>query len=161
MQDALCKDAFKSRFLSKIPLFFEYFECDVLVGRTGFELDHTVVGIIGVLKVVLRGFLFVIEIGIEDIEFIPLNGFRRWIILSIVQTIVLIPFTCHSNSIDINGFHLSESSLSFTWYPIIKFLFVFFHSFIFFKFDDLFGDLIVSIGLFRYYFSIEKAMIVG
>ncbi len=150
MKYSFRKYTLKPRFLCKIPLFFQNFKSNILIRRSNFKFNDTIIRIICILQVILRGFLFVVQIWIKYIEFITLNCFRRRIFLTKMQSIVFIPLTSNSDSVNVKRLCLSKSSLGFTWNPIIKILLILLHSFIFFKLNNLFGYLIISICLFSY-----------
>lgn len=147
MKDTLGKYTLKPRFLRNIPLFLKYLKRDIFIRRTCLELNNTIIRIIRILEIILRGLLFVKQIRIEYIEFVTLDCLRRWVIFRIMHAVVFIPLVGYSDSIYVYRFLLSESALSLTRYPIIKLLLILFHSFVFFEFDDLFGDLVVGAGL--------------
>lgn len=92
------------------------------------------------------------KIRVIYIKLIPLDSFWRRIVLGIVHTVITIPLACDPHPVNIDWLGLSESSLSLAGHPLIEVLLIFFHSFVFFKLNDLLGYLIKSIRLVQNYF---------
>jgi hypothetical protein len=90
--------------------------------------------------------LLVVEVRVEDVKFIPLNGLGRRVVFRIVLTVVLIPLHSHSLPVDVLRFAVSEPPLSFARNPIIEFLFVFLHSLVLFELDNFLGDVVIGSG---------------
>ena len=152
MQYTSWKNALESWFLSKFPLFFQNLKGYIFIWRSCFESNYTIVWVISVRQIILRCFLFVIQIWVKNVEFVTLDWFWRWVILSIsMHTAVPHYFMSNSHSIQIYWFTVPESPLCLTWYPVIKLLLIFFHSFILLKFDDLFCYLVICHILFSDY----------
>ncbi len=116
LEDSLCKDSFKTGFLSKIPFFTQNFKCYVFVWRTSFKFNHHVVRIFQRLKIVLRSLLFIKQVGIKNVEFVSLNLFWRWLLLVMFllyypRLSVSSPIIGNSDSVNILWFSVSESAL--------------------------------------------------
>ena len=50
----------------------------------------------------LRRILFVDEVGIENVELVTLNNFRRWVIVIVVSLIVFVPLESSVDAIEVS-----------------------------------------------------------
>ena len=81
LQDALVKDALEAMFLAHVPLFVDYFESQVFVWCAGFESnDEGVSRIRDVLEVELWCIHLVVQVWVENVEFVSLDGFWWWVV---------------------------------------------------------------------------------
>jgi hypothetical protein len=56
------------------------------------------------LEIKLRCLTFVEKLRVKDVEFVPLDNFRRWIFAVIVDLVVFVPFIPLLNAVVIAGF---------------------------------------------------------
>jgi hypothetical protein len=92
----------------------------------------------------LRSLLLVIEIRIENVELIALNCSGWGVIVSVVETVVLVPLHCHSFTVYVLRFSVSESALCLTGNPVVKFFLVFLHAFVLLELYDFLSDVVVG-----------------
>lgn len=159
MEDSFWKNTFESWLLCEIPFFLQDLERNILVGGASFEFYDAIVWIICILQVILRSFLFIVEIWIKYVKFITLNCFWGWVGLSEMEIIVLVPLTRNSNPIYIDRFCIPKPSFSLARDPIVKILFIFLHSFKLLKLNNLFCYLVIGTCLIGDYFSTEQVMV--
>ena len=63
-----------------------------------------------------------------------------------MHCVVLVPFYGHSSPVDALRLETAETALGITWHPVIEFLLIFLHPFVFLELYDFFGDEIVCLG---------------
>lgn len=153
------KNTLKSWFLCKIPFFSKHSKSNIFIWRPSLKFYHTVIWIISWLKIILWCLLFIIKIWVKNVEFISLYSFRWRIIFCVMKIIIFVPLTSNPDSINTNWLLWSKISLSFTRNPIIKIFFILFHSFVPFKFNNLFCNLIISVCLLCNNISTQQTMI--
>lgn len=99
-----------------VPLFIDNPECDVLVWGSRHEADETGILLASscerlaalssmlALYAIGRGFGFVNEVGVEDVEFVALDDLGGWVIVIVVRLVVFIPLVAHLAPVEIPGF---------------------------------------------------------
>lgn len=89
-------------FVRMLPLLMNDGECNIFIWWPGLEDDGSDIGIGFVFDDdISRGFGFVDQIWIEDIELVSLDGLGRRIISIVVCLIILVPLVARVHSIDI------------------------------------------------------------
>lgn len=140
------EDGLKAGFLSKIPLFSKNFEGDIFVGRACLELDDAVIWTFSGFEIVLRSFLLIVKVRIEDIKLVSLDGFGRRVIVVVVHGIILIPFDGHSLPVDVLWFEAAEASFGLAWHPVVELLLILLHSLVLLELNDLLCDEIIGLS---------------
>ena len=140
LKNSLVKDALETWLLSKVPLSPLNLEGNVFVGRTRLEFYYTKVWTLSGLEIVLRSFLLVQELRIENVKCVALNSFRGRIVIIIMLSVIFVPLNGGSPPVDVLRFLISEPPFCIARDPVIKRFLGFLQSFVFFKLDNLLGD---------------------
>ena len=92
LQDAFVEDALEAMFFDDVPFLVDDLEGKVFVWRPSSEPDDDrVQSFFDVLQVELGCSVLISQVWVEDVEFVPLNHFWRWIVCIVMGLIVFVP----------------------------------------------------------------------
>lgn len=150
LEDTLRKYRLKPRLLRIVPLFPQYLERNVFIWWSSLELYHHIAGVLEWLEVVLRGFLLVKQVGVEDIELVPLHLLWWRLLLGVIALLddtrlsIACPVMRDPHSVDILRLPVPEPALCLYGQPVVKLLLILLHPPILLKLHNLLGNQIIS-----------------
>ena len=107
MKYASLERALEPSLVRILPLFVYDAKRDVFVRRAAGDSQDARVVVYGArvaLELVSRRFAFIDQIREEDVELVPLDGFRRRVIVVVVRGVVFVPLVAGVDSVEVSRF---------------------------------------------------------